>query len=459
MEYAINKVTGRLESATQASGASLYVCPVCKATVNHRSGTLRKPHFAHWPGWGSPECENFVPGQQGQHAQGQASASATKRKMELRLVIPRGADRAGWSVELVLPPCRECRAKLALDVGGRIQEIDMRGMSKGRRVTAELSAAPYRIVFFDGKPDPSFVAGVERDCPGLPSFGAAAFTALGRGDLKGFPRTKELRGSETFALLWSKPAEPGFPDELVVDKLHGRQGWSLALVTIPDSPSPECTAWLRSFTGLPIAPPVPSITLLWPFLARSFSVNAVECVDSSIVLLSAEMMPVGLRDQGPMMKAQGALGELSATGVEQSPAFFALKPGGTEHFRVAEANNPDIEKFFSFCLRPERPQEHPAVELAFTTSEGVRRIVPLNQRKCAKAAAAARMRGMDPEYLSMPPGAKGTLRVDGPAGRSETVLFSGGGRASPQPAHAPPAARRVDQTDICPGRSGMPRGN
>lgn len=346
--------------------------------------------------------------------------------MELRLLIPREADRAGWSVELVLPPCRACRATVLLDVGGgRIQPVDMRGMDKGRCETVELSIEPYRIVSFSGKPDPLFVAGVEGECPGLPSFGAAAFTASGRGAFKSFPRTQELRSSETFALLWREPAEPKFPDELVVEKLPGRKEWSLALVTIPIRPSPECAAWLQSFTGLSIAPPVPSITLVWPFLTRNFSVNAVECIKSSTALLSAEMMPVGPQDQGPTIEAHGVSGKLSAVGVERSPAFFALKPSGTDLFKVAEANNPDIKEFFSFTLHPERPQGHPAVELAFTTSEGIRRVIPLNQRKCMKAAAVARARGVGPEYLSMPPGAKGTLRVNGPAGYSETELFSG----------------------------------
>lgn len=60
----------------------------------------------------------FVPGLQGQYIHGQASATMEKQRMELRLVIPPiGADRAGWSLELVLPPCRECPAILSLDVG------------------------------------------------------------------------------------------------------------------------------------------------------------------------------------------------------------------------------------------------------------------------------------------------------------------------------------------------------
>lgn len=405
--------------------------------VSHRSGEIRQPHFAHWPGWGSPECENFVPGAQSLNGDGQGSAyqPVAKRRMELRLLIPTGNDRAGWSIELALPPCRECRASITIDLGGRVQTLDMRSMLTPRRIGAELSTDSYRIVSFSGKPDPSYVDGVEKDCPGLPDYGAAAFAALGSGELKGFPRTYELRNSETFALLWREPISPDFPEELVVDRLPGRREWYLALVTIPDAPSPECVAWLRSFTGLPVAPPVPSIVPVWPFLTRHSSVNSIECAKAGVILLSAEMMPVEQQSRGPTMHAQSALGKRSATGVERSPAFFALKPEGIEAVRVAEANNQDIQTFLSFSFRPERHQTIPAVELVFATANGGRQIASLHQRKCAAIATEARILGLSLEYLSMPPGATGILRIEDSTGRSE-IAISSGSTASPHNRHA-----------------------
>jgi len=440
VEYAINLVTERLESATEAKSWGLYVCPICKAKVSRRSGPKKTPYFAHWPGWGSSECENFFPGQHGHDALSKVSVSVEKQKIELCLLIPTGADCAGWSLELLLPPCRECRATVSLDVGGRIQTLNMRGMQRSRRVTAELSVEPYRIVSFSGKPDPFFVTGVERVCSGLPALGAAVF-ALGNSGQKGFLRARELRGSETFALLWREPAETNFPDELIVNRLRGRQGWSLALVTIPDEPSLECMGWLRSFTGLPIAPPAPSIIPVWPFLTKKSSINVVECVRSGMVLLSAKV-PTGQGDQGPTMQAKSVSAKLSAVGLERSPAFFALKSGGVDFVNVTEVNDPGIQEIVSFSLSPERPRGCPAVELAFMTPEGFCRIVPLHQRRCTEIAAAARAQGVTLEYLSMPLGASGKLFVNGPSGRSVTVLTSGG--------DAPPNSRdmRLPPPDV-----------
>lgn len=429
MEYAVNNFTGRLELASTTSGRGQYSCPVCHAKVGLRSGSKRAAYFAHWRGEATPECENFAPGHYGQYLQDQAAA-AQKKKMELRLLIPAREDCARWSLELALPPCRACRATVLLDVGGRIQPLNMLGMPSRRCVTAEFSTKPYRIVSFDGRPDPSFESGVERECPGLPLSGAATFTASGRGVLKSFPRAQELRSSETFALLWNEIAEREFHAELSVDKLPGRQGWSLALVTIPDHPSPECADWLQSFTGLSLAPPRPSAILAWPFLVRNSSVNSVECVNSGIALLSTGAMPTGEQDQGPTIQVQSASGKILAKGVERSPALFALKPGGVQHFKV-EAEVPGIiEEFFSLSLHPRLPSRYPEVELVFTTAEGGRQIVPLHRQRCAEVAAKARKQGMRLEYLSMPPGVRGMLRVDGPGGYSVTSLFSEG-RSSP----------------------------
>lgn len=145
-----------------------------------------------------------------------------------------------------------------------------------------------------------------------------------------------------------------------------------------------------------------------------------------MVLLSAKMIPAGQGDQGPTMQAQSVSAKLLAIGLERSPAFFVLKPGGVDLANVTEVNNPEIQEIVSFSLNPERPRGHPAVELVFMTPEGFCRIVPLHQRRCMEMAAAARAQGVKLEYLSMPPGASGKLFVNGPSGRSVTVLSSGG---------------------------------
>ncbi|SET80865.1 competence protein CoiA family protein [Pseudomonas graminis] len=425
MDYAVNKITNKVESAESVVGGGFYSCPICQARVSHRAGLKRKKYFAHWPGTGTAQCENFAPGLYGQNLPGGAFAVLTKRRMELRLRIDKGRNRAAWYLELTLPSCRACNGTITVDVGGRLQNINMLGMASGSRITAELSTDNFRIVSFDGQPDRYYVESVERECRGLPSLGAAVFTASGRGDAMGFPRAHELRGAETYALLWKEPVFPDFPSELVPDRFQSRRGWSLALITVPEDPSEECTDWLQAFTGLIVNPPVPSITTVWPFLARNASVNAIECIDSSSLILAANMMPVGPQDAGPSMLVFGGANRIAAIGVERSPALFTLTPGSQEHFRVAKSETSEAEKFFFRTLKTRTTLDLPGLEMAFTSPEGVHLIVPFGTRKCKALVELVRLQQMTLDYLAMPPGATGRLHSEIGATPISVELSSG----------------------------------
>lgn len=412
MHYAVNTITNQIETAEQATGKRSYECPLCRAKVLLRAGTKQKRCFAHWPGFGSARCENFVPGLLGQNGAGLALAARPMRSMELRLKIERGKNRAAWYLELTLPPCRSCLATVTLDVGnGMLQEIDMRGMSTGRRVTAELSQESFRIVSFQGKPDRHFVEGVERACQGLPTFGAAVFTASGGNGAAGFPRAHELRKSGTYALLWKAPDQLKFPEELVPDKFVSREGWNLALVTLPAAPSSICAEWLESLTGLTVSGSTPSISIAWPFLARSSSLNSTECTASAALIVAAKGMPLGQNDTGPIMLLRGGQQRLFATGVERDTALFALVPDNLQQFCIARAGSDDIEKLLSTTFQVDAVADLPAVEMAFANPSGVRLVVPFGRDRCKDYLKLARQNQMKLEYMAIPPGTRGLLHV------------------------------------------------
>lgn len=421
MDYAIDEMTGVLVSASRASRYGQYTCPVCKKGVIPRKGDIRVPYFAHRPGYGTLECENFVLGHSSLLVPEKEKINVTvKRRMELRLLILAERKRREWSLKLALPTCNLCRARITLDVGGRSQTLDMRSMVKRRQIGAEPSAQPYRIVSFSGDPDPEFAAEVERECQGLPPVGAAVFT---NGTSEGFPLARELRCNDIFAFLWQQPVQPDFPDELTVDRLSGRQGWYLALVTIPETPSSESIAWLKCFTHLPVVPAKSSITAIWPFLTQNTSVNQIECLHSNTVLLSANMVSTTSID-GPTMYAQGASSLLSATGVEKSPAFFTLNPGHSEFVGVSDASDQDIKIFLTFSSHVKCFNKYPSVDLVFTKQQGGQEIVSLHQRRCATVTTEARLQGHKLEYLSMPPGAEGVAKIEGITENSNIRLFS-----------------------------------
>ena len=413
MDYAVNTLTNQVESAEQATRKGRYVCPICRAKVLHRAGGKQRKCFAHWPGLGSAQCDNFVPGLHGQHGAGLALSARPMRSMELRLKIERGRNRAAWYLELTLPSCRPCDASFTLDVGnGILQEIDMRGMPNGRRVTAELSQESFRIVSFRGTPDRYFTDGVERACHGLPTFGAAVFTASAGDGAPGFPKAQELRKDGCYALLWKAPENLNFPEELVPDKFHSRQGWNLALITVPTSPSDSCAEWLESLTGLTINGAMPSISIAWPFLTQSSSLNSAECIASTAIIFTARGMPVGQTANGPTMLLLSGQNRFSATGVDRDPALFALIPDSRKQFHVANTGTSEIEKYLSTTLNVDAAVDLAGVEVAFTDPAGVRLVVPFERARCTECIALTRLNQMRLEYLAIPPGASGSVYLE-----------------------------------------------
>lgn len=413
MDYAISRSTNKFVSALQANQWDSYRCPVCKERVSFRAGSVRKPHFAHLPGRGTEECENFIPGHGHSHNHGTAgAASPPKRRMELRLVMPRDRKQQGeWWLEIVLPPCSGGRGSLTMELGGRSQQVNMRGMVGIRKaMSVELSTSPYRIAEYSRDADKDYVARVERECPAIPADGAAVFTAAGRSGSRSFSRAAELRRSETFAFLWPEAADRPFHDELAVVPLPDRAGWRLALATIPDEPSQECLDWLKTFTKLPIAPSAPSIVTVWPALSRSDGVNSVEAAPTAVALVAMERMPVASGASGPPTVAQSGSG-VRATGLERSPALFALRPHSAENVRVAHALDIELEVFLSFTLRAPRPDTYPTADFAFATPEGNCRVIRLRGGRSREAMVSARSDGHSLKYVALPPGCVGKMAI------------------------------------------------
>lgn len=418
MDCAIDPVTNKSVTADIASSTGYYICSYCRKRVGLRSGPLRKNYFAHWRGVSSSACAYFMSGSMSHGIHDKVQLPPT-RHIDLRLLIKKGQNAGVWSLELVLPPCRACHAYLKLDVGGRVQKLDMRGMGSGFRVMAEPTTNDYKILSFEGRPDPSFVAGVERTCAGLPARGAAAFTAIGRGTESGFPRAQALNRCETYALLWSAPVTPEFPEELLVDKLKPRQGWNLALITVPEAPSDACISWLEAFTQLNVMPAAPTITTIWPFLSRNVSINTVEYIEADAVILAAHRMPGGTHGSGPTLQAVNQRDRIAATAPDRSPALFTLIRDGSDAFRIGKSDHSDIDRFYSKSTSLGRSFQHPTVDLVFINECGERLITSLHRRQSQSYVMATRVRELHFDYLTMPRGATGRMEVVSPSGQKE----------------------------------------
>ncbi|MGD1467584.1 hypothetical protein [Vibrio harveyi] len=412
MKYAVNKLSGKIEFAESASCYGKYICHECKAPVNLRSGPKRKAYFAHWRGFGSPKCENFVPGNSHSEWQGTSSPQQSSSRMELRLIIP-STNNAAWYLELTIPRCNKASATVTIDVGGRFQILDMRGMSNPRSVTAELTSKPYRIVEFSGLPDPHFVHGVEKECKSLRVYGASVFTSVGDHERNGFSRAKELRYSETFAMVWSQPSTLSFPDEIDVDVLPHRGEWHLALVTIPEHLSTKNRDWLREFTGLDVSLPHSSIEVVWPFDSFKLNIDEVECEQSSNVLLVAKNLSQVQQSTRTEMRAISQSDSLSVASLVGVNKFFAFTPHNSDFVSLSLGDNSNTHKFLSFSEELPNQQEinFPTVDIVFKGLKKEPVIFQLHSSNCLESVREAIRTGYDFDYLSIPNGVEGRLKT------------------------------------------------
>ncbi|MGD1440106.1 hypothetical protein ACP6H9_22080 [Vibrio harveyi] len=413
MEYAVNKFTGKVEFAEQASTFGRYICHECRKPVSLRSGRKRKAYFAHWPGYGTPECEKFVPGGVYLGApEDETIALSVTGRMELRLKIP-SENHSSWYLELTVPPCRESNATVTIDVGGRFQTLDMRGMSKPRKLTAEPTTGSYRIVNFTGTPDPKFVNSIVRECNALRPSGATVFGSTFNGERQGFAVSKEIRLNSSFAMLWSTPGSVVFPEEITIESLNTRGTWHLAMITVPSHLSIETALWLKEFTGLEVSCPTPSIDVIWPFVARKSNLDEVVLEETNEVLLGVNHIPYSERSARTKLKAIGEESELSIPSLLGTEKFFSLEPYHSKLIALFFDDDSSTHRYLSIEKHKnnlEAPYQ-PTVDIVLTNEAQDVQVLSLHIAECESSISNLLKHGYRFSYISMPKGVEGQVKV------------------------------------------------
>lgn len=104
MDYAKDLHTGKIVAAEDASGSSAYSCPrpACGGRVYLPDVRIQRPHFRHYPGEGTPACDEYFPGA-GAGGTGPANlrTAVEDEPSELGLLIEQMDHR--WGLLLRLP--------------------------------------------------------------------------------------------------------------------------------------------------------------------------------------------------------------------------------------------------------------------------------------------------------------------------------------------------------------------
>ena len=100
MRFAKDRHTGKIVDAADAR-RSTFLCPTCRGRVFLRSGSEREPHFAHFSGEGSADCEEYHPGLGG-FGLGEKAASLVDDTAEA-LGLAVALNGPAWDILLRLP--------------------------------------------------------------------------------------------------------------------------------------------------------------------------------------------------------------------------------------------------------------------------------------------------------------------------------------------------------------------
>jgi hypothetical protein len=259
MDYAKEHRSGKIVTAAKASPYGNYRCPICKAAVFLRAGNIYIAHFAHMPGHGKPECDEFHPSEDlrllwptnSYEPQGPAIDSL-QLSIELE---PEYDSRRGprkWVLRLTVPKSHDGRGEISIDLGGGdTRRIPLANLSLGARPYRAHPSAPDFGAFWISPDVPQpYRAAIEERIPGLSTRTANVFSATSQ---KQKPLCRLLKWGESYYFVWLAERPIAFPASIPNHMFAETLGWSCSLVTLPDRADPDIAVWLEQTCDLPIA--------------------------------------------------------------------------------------------------------------------------------------------------------------------------------------------------------------
>jgi len=262
MDWAINSSGLLIMPGTQDAYAQLLRCPVCHARVYHRGGAHNRPHFAHYSGNFSRDCELYTPGV-GAGANNSAGLQSLPAKEQRPVIVWRSGGSIALSLWLRLPP----------DFGGNSRSISivsslgthLRGSEQNRslfcRLPFRVPPAAAEISPHDERMELMFDVALRQFQLSGNFFKA---TAIG-GTLE--DREAALELGQDYIYVSQRPLVEPYPVGLVLSHppaLH--QSWGVYHISLRDVPEARLStmARLSSYFEREIVAPRPKLEILWP---------------------------------------------------------------------------------------------------------------------------------------------------------------------------------------------------
>jgi len=292
MYHAQDRRTHRYVHAGEASAASGYLCPTCKAHVFLRAGGMRQNHFAHMPRQGKRECEEFHPSNDLLRAYGSSISPIDEPIVEpVRLSLelqPDPYDRRGarkWRLCVILPRSANGHGRITFDFGsGDLRAIHLSAITlQSEAFQVDPTVEEFGAVWVSPEVATAYGSIVQQRLAGLDRARINAFRITGN---KYKARVRSLHWGESYYVLWHRAGLPTFPPGVIDQEFANEREWSCARLTLPYTADIALEAWLQKAWGGPVSRPRREWALVYP-AAYAFDEDGSEIVpDLSFALLA-----------------------------------------------------------------------------------------------------------------------------------------------------------------------------
>lgn len=267
VDYAKDRFTGEAIHASEAhKGAHRYICPGCGASVFRKggyAGSYKRAFFAHRPGEGDPECENYHFGAGIAHPEG-----PQPRPLSLYVFVPQPADvTPSWDLQLLIPapPDRTVTTgHVVIDTAARgIIRIPVASIGDGgSRISVRTQCEPYGVRPL-GIVDPSYLRKLATHAPGLRTTKLDVFRFSDRGGHRLERRTPLLWG-QGYYVVWHSSLPIAWAPGLWRRQLRNNEDWCCAEIELPDQESITIARWVRQYLERDVEAAPLDVTIVAP---------------------------------------------------------------------------------------------------------------------------------------------------------------------------------------------------
>lgn len=362
MDQARDQQNGRLSAADSASPTRSYVCPRpgCGGRVYLTQGFVRRPHFRHYPGEGTPACDEYFPGT-GRDGE-DSVAGVEEDPSELGLLLTQSDRRWGLGLRLPEIPNEEFgeaslgalrSAFVEIYAGNdrlvRVGALELRpGVGQAR-----VDVAP-SLLAFRTRPAGSWPASVDRDRWILESRGLAATGTLFRllrGEwIRLLEGSAVHRGESLLALADSRFAPP----RSVVLEAHapipsGDLQWTIWEVRLPSDPATSVLDWLDRLGHELVTRPW-GVELTTP--PRAYD----ECGEPVLWVGDTPVLTLGAPPSAPVARvdfeSDTESSSASVCAAQSRAAYVSVSVRDAGHARLAISGERRASLDFTFVRRP-----------------------------------------------------------------------------------------------------------